>query len=326
MIVCAACEQTITAPCEAMFPSHNMQKVVPYASSNTLDSPLSGDITSGHGQGSPVSRKQPSQQPIPSAIRPCDSPTPDQFSPISTHGGNTWEQRSSGLSGWASPPCWSPRVWGNSKSGTCGPSVGTGSLTDVSRQHHGSQENHNNSHRLCHLKNSTQVNHHYPVPPPQGKTSSGKMRNAEPTSRAQLHKPDRSSARRCNALQRMLSDVLPVGFMPCTPLIKDLPADLYGIRCTEERSSHENTTGQQQQSKGFTGTSHILQFVFCRQLVFPWCLVIGLYVGVLGAWMYRLDVNVLEYLFVIVFRCALCILCHIYHHAQQCCSKHRTAF
>ena len=237
-----------------MFPSHNMQKVIPYTSSNTLDSPLSGDIlqASAHCQASPVSRKQP-QQPDSSAPRPCDSPTPDQFSPIAAHGGSAWEQRSSGLSGWASPPCWSPRAWGASKSGTCGPSVGTGSLADVSR-HHSSQDNHHNSHRLCDLKSSTQPNRHYPVPPPQGSSlPGGKVRNAEPVSRAQLRTPARRSARRRDTLKRMLSDVLPVGFMPCTPVIKDLPPDLYGACCRADGSSHESTTGQQHESKNFMG-------------------------------------------------------------------------
>lgn len=264
VVVCAACEQTITGPCDAMFPNHNMHKVVPYASSNAMDSPLSADIVSGHGQSSPASRKQPAQQPNTSSIRLGDSPTREVFSPIASRGGHAWGERSAALSGWASPPCWSPRAWGGSKGGTCGPSAGVGSLAaEAARQHHSSQENHNVSH-IHHLKNNShrhhnaQGHHHYPVapPPPRQKSGNGKLRTKSatmPHPSSQARQRDRKSARRCNALRRMLCDVLPVGFMPCAPLIKDLPADLFGALCPRGGSSHDSTTTLQHHSQGNMG-------------------------------------------------------------------------
>lgn len=260
VVVCAACEQTITAPCDAMFPSHNMQKVVPYASSNALDSSLSGDISSGHVQSSPASRKQAVQQPVPSSIRRGDSPTPEAFSPVASHGSHVWEHRNAAVSGWASPPCWgSPRTWGVTKSSsTRAPSSGAGSLAESVRQHHSSQESHNSSHLLCHLKNNAQPQHHYngPPPPPPGKKSANSKLRTKPAAmqesscEAPARQRDRKSEQRCNALRRMLADVLPVGFMPCVPLIKELPADLYGALRPRDGKPQNSTAMLQHQSNG----------------------------------------------------------------------------
>lgn len=242
-----------------MFPRHNMQKVVPYASSNTLDSPLSGENPSGSFQSSPAQRKQPNQVQVPSSMRPCDSPTPEAFSPVASHGGHAWEHHNATICGWASPPCWgSPRTWAVPRSSTCTPNAGLGSLTEAVRQLHGNQESQNNNNMLHHFKSRAQQHTHYPVAPASigKKSGAAKLRTKRASlpassTKTQSRQQERSNARRCNLLRRMLSDVLPVGYMPSVPLVRYLPADLYGALGPGEAESGKGCTAYQ--SKEFAG-------------------------------------------------------------------------
>jgi hypothetical protein len=107
---------------------------------------------------------------------------------------------------------------------------------------------------MSHLKKSTEAQNSYnaATSSPQREVATGKLCQKllpMPETATKGGQGAVKSLRRSIALQKMIAGVLPVGFMPCIPLIRDLPADLYGALSLQYGSYSDSTGMTQQQNK-----------------------------------------------------------------------------